>query len=134
MNIKDKIREAFREDMDNKASQWNPDTQPNLFELDRFLRKSGYRLVDVLTGAGVKELMIEPKNSSHLYPEITHDVSDNHFYINVKRYGELIVSDVEEVIKGYQNAVSVVKRLEQVNLDKLEVSGGSTEEESEDGR
>ena len=119
--MKSKIKFALKEDMIAKRNtRWNPDNQPNLYQLDVFLRKSGYRLFDVVDNGGKPELMIETIKEGHLHPEINHNVADGAFYIEVKKYGELIASDVEEIIRGYQTAVGVVKHLDNLDLSKLE--------------
>lgn len=124
--MKSKIKFALKEDMIAKRNtRWNPDNQPNLYQLDVFLRKSGYRLFDVFNNEGKPELMIETIKEGHLHPEINHDVADGVFYIEVKKYGELIASDVEEIMRGYQTAIGVVKHLEQLDLSKLEFREGN---------
>lgn len=121
--MKSKIKFALKEDMiAKKNTRWNPDTQPNLYQLDVFLRKSGYRLFDVVDNNGHPELMIETIKEGHLHPEINHSVADSAFYIEVKKYGELVASDVEEIIRGYQTAVGVVNHLDKLDLSKLEFS------------
>lgn len=122
--IKSKIKFALKEDsIAKKNTRWDPDTQPNIYQLDIFLRKSGYRLFDVVINKGHPELMIETIKEGHLHPEINHNVADQAFYIEVKKYGELSASDVEEIVKGYQTAIGVVKHLEKLDLNKLELKG-----------
>lgn len=119
--LKSKIKFAIKEDAQaKKNSRWDSDSQPNIYQLDIFLRKSGYRLVDIVETEGLPELFIEAIKKDHLHPDINHFITDNVFYIEVKKYGELIASDVEEIIKGYQAAVEVVKHLESMDLKKLE--------------
>lgn len=119
--MKSKIKFALKEDsVAKKNTRWSPDTQPNIYQVDLFLRKSGYRLVDVINEGGHPELIIEALKESHLHPDITHSVADQAFYVEVKKYGELGASDLEELIKGYQTALGVVKRLDDLDLSKLE--------------
>lgn len=120
--IKSKIKLGLRELADaKKYTKWNPDTHPNAYQLDVFLRKSGYRLVDIVDHQGdTPELILEATKIGHLHPDITHNISDKTFYINIKKYGEMNVSDVEEIIKGYQTAMYVVKHIESLDLSKLE--------------
>lgn len=121
-SIKDKIRFALKEDsMIKRKIKWDPDTQPNIYQLDLFLRKSGYRLVDIINNGGHPEPIIEAIKESHLHPDITFIIADQTFYVDIKRYGQIIASDLEELIKGYQNALGVVKYLDTLDLSKLEV-------------
>ena len=125
MDLRERIRKEFSKKSKLKeASRWDPDTQPNIYELDNFLKKSGYRLIDVLLGKGsnLHEILLEPLKPGYLYPEITHDIKDGVFYINVTNYGLLEASDVEGIIQGYENALSVVKYLQSLDLKTLEVS------------
>lgn len=141
MSLEDKIRSAFRRNnvvsttnnsTDNTndkmlkesiPSKWDPDTQPNLYELGNFLRKSGYRLIDiVISKSSVPELLIEPIEEGPLHPNISHDISDGRFYIQVLEHGMLESSDLEYIMTGYQNALSVVKYLEDIDLDDLEIN------------
>ena len=120
-SLREQIRTAIREDTKaRKYIKWNPDSQPNLYQLDLFLRKSGYRLTDVVAQDNNPEVLIEPLNPSHLAPDILHQPGEGKFFIDVKKYGELEYSDVEELIKGYTTAVEVVKHLEKLDLSKLE--------------
>lgn len=119
--IKNKIKKALQEDnIARTSTRWNSDTQPNLYELDIFLRKSGYRLTDIVLHDDTPELLIEAIKVDHLHPEIIHQVDEDVFYIKTKDYGELIVSDLEELIKGYEIAINVVKHLEELDLHRLE--------------
>lgn len=128
-SLKSKIRLALKEDnVARKTTRWNPDTQPNTYQLDIFLRKSGYRLVDVIDNGGLPDLMIEPIKGGHLHPDITYSVADQVFYVDVKKYGELVASDLEEVIKGCQTALGVVQHLEKLDLSKLEFRESEGEE------
>lgn len=131
MSLEKKIKEAFKKDKKiREANKWDPDTQPNLYELYNFLRKSGYRLVDVADSYKKRpELIIEPVEPGHLHPEINHDISDGRFYINVSEHGYLDPSDVVEVIKGYEAAISVVAYLSSLDLDKLEIDQEDEDEE-----
>ena len=127
-SLKEKIRTALKEDsVARKTTRWNPDTQPNIYQLDIFLRKSGYRLVDVVNNGGHPEPIIESIKEGHLHPDITYSVSDQVFYVEVKKYGELVASDLEEVIKGYQTALGVVQHLEDLDLYKLEFRESESE-------
>lgn len=129
MRIEKKIREAFKKEKKiREVSKWDSETQPNIYELANFLRKSGYRLLDILANNEntVYEILLEPVKPGHLYPEISHEVEEGKFYVNVLKYGMLEASDLEEVIKGYNNALSVVRHLESLDLGELEI-----EEESE---
>lgn len=114
-NIRRKIKEY-------RVSKWSPDAQPNIYELDKFLRKSGYRLTDLLPHEkGTPELVIEPIKLNYSHPNIEHDIEENEFFIEVKDHGLLILSDLEEIVKGYQNAMAVVTYLESLDLSKLEI-------------
>lgn len=127
--MKSKIKHALKEDkIAKRDTRWNSDTQPNIYQLDIFLRKSGYRLVDVLDNDGHPEPIIESIKESYLHPEITYSVSDNTFYVKVDKYGELEASDLEEIMKGYQTALGVLKHLENLDLSKLEYRGSEDEE------
>lgn len=127
--MKSKIKFALKEDsVARKTTRWNPDTQPNIYQMDIFLRKSGYRLIDVVDNEGHPEPIIESMKEGHLHPDITYSVADQVFYVNVKKYGELIASDLEEVIKGYQTALGVVQHLGDLDLSKLEFRGSESEE------
>lgn len=120
------IRKSIREEVGKKLkkpnSRWNPDTQPNIYELSNFLQKSGYRLVDILVHEEGPELLIEAVKPGYLYPEITQDIREKEFYVRVEEKGLMTASDVEEIIKGYDNAVSVLKYLEDLDLSKLEIN------------
>lgn len=120
------IRKSIREEVGKKLkkpnSRWNPDTQPNIYELSNFLQKSGYRLVDILSHKEGPELIIEAVKPGYLYPEITQDIREKEFYVRVEEKGLMTASDVEEIIKGYDNAVSVLKYLEDLDLSKLEIN------------
>lgn len=124
MSLESMIREAFSKKKDTEEIvKWDPDTQPNLYELALFLKKSGYRLVDMIY-SGVKdtgELIIEPVTPGYLYPEIVHDIVEEGFYIKVVDQGILPVSDVESLVQGYQNAIAVIHHLNSIDLTKLEI-------------
>ena len=74
------IRKSIREEVGKKLkkpnSRWNPDTQPNIYELSNFLQKSGYRLVDILVHEDYPELLIEAIKPGYLFPEISHDIKE----------------------------------------------------------
>lgn len=120
-NLRDNIRRAMREA--KSLSKWSSDTQKNLYSLDSFLRKSGYRLADILDHEeGSRELIIEPVKPGYLHPEIVHDVSEGSFYIKVEEHGLLNASDVEEIIKGYTTALGVVGHLDSLDIQSLETT------------
>lgn len=141
MDIRDKIRETFsKKKVVNEetkkvdpakrfnSSKWDSDTQPNIYELDNFLRKSGYKLTDILEHKDtIPELIIEPLKSGYLHPEINHDVAEKEFYVNVIKYGMLGASDLEGIIEGYETALGVLRHLKTIDLDSLEI--GDEEEE-----
>ena len=111
-------------------SQWSQDTEPNIYALDIFLRKSGYRLSNIEEpSSGLYELIIEPLKPGYLYPDITHMVAEGKFYIDVKKYGELELEDVKGIVKGYENAIAVVTYLESLDLSNLETETKGSEEE-----
>ena len=100
--------------------------QPNIFELDNFLQKSGYRLVDILSHNRSSEtpgleLVIEPIESGHLHPEIYHNYVEGNFYAKIIDHGLLISSDVEEIIKGYTTVLEVLRYLETLDMKNLEI-------------
>lgn len=131
MSIESKIREALKKDKKlREATKWDPESQPNIFELSNFLKKSGYRLVDVMISSeGLSpEIILEPLKPGYLYPDISYDINDKHFYINVPEHGLLVSSDVEGIILGYENALAVVKHLESLDLDEIESELVSDEE------
>lgn len=119
MDLDSKIKAAFKRD--SRKNKWDPDTQPNLFELSNFLYKSGYRLIDAQENKESVEVLLEPLNPGHLYPEISHDMKDNKFYIKIVEHGMLEASDVESIIIGYENAVAVVRYLESIDTTVLEI-------------
>lgn len=136
VDIRDKIRETFskkkvvNEETKKKVnslkrfnpSKWDSDTQPNIYELDNFLRKSGYKLVDIIEHEdNIPELIIEPLKKGYLHPEINHDVNEKDFYVNVIKYGMLELSDLEGIIEGYETALGVLRHLKSVSLDTLEI-------------
>lgn len=123
MSLENKIREAIKKSLREDAS-YDSTTQPNLYELNNFLRKSGYKLSEVISQKDkeVPELIILPIKESYLYPEISHDIEEGEFYIKVVEHGLLVASDVEEIIKGYTTAIGVVEHLESLDLTKLELS------------
>lgn len=121
-----KIKEAFSR---KTATKWDPETQPNLYALGEFLRKAGYRLVDVLEHNDVLELLIEPKEEGYLHPNITHNLDTDEFTVDVRKYGELGASDLEEIIKGYEASLGVIKYLNSLHLNTLEVEREEEEEE-----
>lgn len=113
----------MREDIKaKKFNKYNPDSQPNLYELDKFLRKSGYRLVDTVSHTnGELELVIEPIKAGYLYPEIFHDIEDHNFYAKVVDHGLLVSHDLEGILEGYTTALGVLKYLDSLDLDTLEI-------------
>lgn len=119
------IRKSIREEVGKKLkkpnSRWNPDTQPNIYELSNFLQKSGYRLVDILVHEDYPELLIEAIKPGYLFPEISHDIKEKEFYAKVEDHGLMIASDIEEIIKGYETAIGVLHHLEELDLSKLEI-------------
>ena len=78
MDIRDSIRKQFsKKPKLQEATKWNPDNQPNIYELDNFLRKSGYRLIDIIEHKESSlshslshnyELIIEPITPGYLHP------------------------------------------------------------------
>lgn len=125
MSIENKIKEAFKKDerLSEAVGKWDPDKQPNIYELNNFLRKSGYRLLDVLAvkDTTIPEIILEPLKAGYLYPEIQHYTKEGKFYIKVIDHGMLESSDVEGMITGYENALAVVKHLESLDLHDMEV-------------
>lgn len=122
MDLRSKIKKALTEDNEvMKYSKWDMDSQRNLYNVDKFLRKSGYRLLDATKRDGVPELFIKAMKDSHLYPDITHHIEEGEFFINVIKYGELNASDVEEIIKGYEAALGVVHYLNDIDMSSLEI-------------
>lgn len=128
-DIKKSIRKAFRpKSLKEAAIKWDSETQPNLYELDNFLRKSGYRLVDTLIHKGnIIEPVIEAIKEGHLHPDISYNAEDEWFYVRVKEYGLLNSSDLEDIIKGYTTALGVLNHLDTLDLTKLEVSSEDEE-------
>lgn len=110
MTIHDQIKEAFKKRGTAPLQEEEETKKYNEEEVSKFLKKSGYKLVDIIEHeGGISEFIISPVESSHLYPEITQDIEEGVFLIDVKKYGNLEASDVEEVIKGYQTALGVVE-------------------------
>lgn len=132
MDIRDSIRKQFsKKSKLQEATKWNPDNQPNIYELDNFLRKSGYRLIDIIehkesslshSSSHNYELIIEPITPGYLHPEISHDYEEGNFYAKITEHGLLVASDIEEIIKGYTTVLGVLKYLGDLDIDKLEVS------------
>lgn len=124
MDIRDSIRKRIKEaQATQKQIKWSSDTQPNIYELDNFLRKSGYRLLDILQHEGASpELVIEAINKDYLHPEISHDFEEGLFYAKVTEHGMLVASDIEEIIKGYNIALGILNHLDSLDLSNLEVS------------
>lgn len=126
MSIDDKIREAIKKR--NKlleVTKWDVDTHPNIYALDKFLRKSGYRLIELIVHkeTEIPEVIIEPIKKDHpLYPDIVHDLSDGNFYSKPVKSELLGASDLESLIQTYENSLSIVKYLDSIDLKKLEVS------------
>lgn len=120
LRMKDMIKEAFS----NKKtlhSKWDPQSQPNAYELDVFLRKSGYKLVDIIPQEnGVPEVLIEPVKEGYRHPDITHMVAEDIFYMKMKSYGEMPATDVEAIIQVYQNVLAVLNHLNALDKSKLE--------------
>lgn len=123
-DIRKSIIEAVSKNMKNSQNKWDPESQPNIYELANFLRKSGYRLIDVLIHKNndTPELLIEPIKSDYLHPEISHDISEGYFYAKIVEHGMLVASDLEEIIKGYNNALGVLDYLQSLDLSILEVN------------
>lgn len=132
MGIKESIRKAFKNRL-NEANKWDANSQPNLYDLDKFLRKSGYSLrsADYLKGYKFPELFIESSEPEYLHPEILHDLVENAFEVVVENKGILGASDLEEVIKGYENALGVINYLNSLDLTELEVEDEEEEYEEE---
>lgn len=118
------IRKSIRDKVGRKLrsiTKWSPESQPNLYELANFLRKSGYRLVEVIDHGESPELIIESIRSGYLHPEISHDIEERRFYVRVEDHGFLAASDVQEIIKGYNTALGVIQHLDSLDLSKLEI-------------
>lgn len=127
MDIRDQIKERFKGKKpltEASRSKWDPETQPNDYALDEFLHKAGYRLTDISNYDSSPELLIDPIRKGYLHPEIIHDVTDKTFYVDVKKYGMLNSSDLEEIVKGYTTALGVLEYLDSLDLSKLEVEEG----------
>ena len=105
---------------------WSSKYEPNSYALDQFLRKSGYYLADIKYAdtddldSSDLVLSIRPKEESYMTPQIIH--KDGEFHIITKSYGELIVSDLEMIVRGYENAIGVVHYLNSIPLEDLEIS------------
>ena len=122
MSMKDKIRDAMTSRLKEASSiKYDSSTQPNLYELDNFLKKSGSKLVDVIDHEGSIELIIDPKYPGVYYPEISHEVEEGKFYTRVKERGWLEMSDLDMVMEGYETAKYVINHLESLDLSKLEI-------------
>lgn len=130
-DIKKSIREAMNKRLREASNdKWDATSQPNIYELSNFLRKSGYRLVDIVEHEGATiELIIEAIKPSYLYPEIVHDIAEQLFYAKVVEHGMLIASDLEEIMKGYNTALGVLNHLEELDLQELEVTPTEDEED-----
>lgn len=135
LKMRDMIKEAFSNKRDLK-SKWDSQTQPNAYALDVFLRKSGYRLVDmipqIVDEQSVPELLIEPIKEDYKHPEITHLVDDGIFCMKMKSYGELPASDVDTIIQVYQNVLAVLTHLDELDLAKLEYEEAESADTSDD--
>ena len=107
--------------LNEAISDWDARVTPNNYALDLYLRKSGYKLINVSRYSKGIRLGIVPRKKGYHTPEIYHDYADNIYEIQTTSYGTLEVSDIEEVIKGYETAISVVKYLMSLDLEKLEV-------------
>lgn len=120
MNIKDRIKTALDEDRKiRQNTRWSEEDQPKLYMIDRFLRKNKYRLSDVIVSEGRRELIVDALESSHFTPTIENQ--SGKYFINIKKYGPMEVTDVEQIIQGYQRAVAVVNYLNEIDLTSLEI-------------
>lgn len=120
MGVKDNIRKAVSSNLKNKKyTRWDSESQPTIYAIDNFLRKSGYRLIDILTQGNKYELIIEPLKKGYFHPEISHDTKDDHFYAKITEYGMMESSDIEDTIKSYENALGVLKYLENQDLKNI---------------
>jgi len=123
LGMKDKIKEAFNTKK-TLNSKWDPQGQPNAYQLDIFLRKAGYKLVDMIPqssgGSTVPELIIEPIKEGYRHPDITHMIAEDTFYMKMKSYGEMPASDVETIIQVYQAVLAVLNHLNELDKSKLE--------------
>ena len=131
-----KLKEDIRSKMKG-ISQWDPVKYPITEKLDLFLRKSGYRLASVLPVGEEKtatraELVVEPLVSNYLHPEISYESEAREYQVEVKSYGYLAASDVEEIIEGYNTALAVIDHLIGVDMDAIFIEHFDTEESNKD--
>lgn len=118
MSMRDMIREAIGGK--SPKNRFDYKTQPNLYELENFLNKSGYIYVDLDTEEGKPVLYIKPaKEDDYLHPKIYYIADDNEYVVDSGEFGYLNVSDLAEVMKGYNNAILVIKHISDLDLDKL---------------
>lgn len=114
-----KLQESRRRNLKEVFSNWDAKDYPNSYELDIYLRKLGYTLNRVHKNDGkVVKLQIDSVKDNYTTPKI-YWVED-HLEVQTASYGTLEVSDLEEVIKGYQKAIEVIKHIESLNIDNLE--------------
>lgn len=126
MSLKENIRSRVNEKLSGRSSKWDPQRYPESSDLNEYLLKAGYLLKEIIVhSSGSVELVIKPRTAGYLHPEITHDITDNVFYVEVKEYGLLNSSDLEEIISGYNTALEVVRYLERVNLSLIKSENSS---------
>lgn len=120
MPIKDNIRKKVNAKLRKQTHlQYDYELYPKTYELHAFLKRSGYLLDNIVYHRDLDkvELIIRPKVKGYLHPDISHDMSDNKFYVRVDSYGLLEVSELENILKGYTTAAGVLSELSQLDLD-----------------
>lgn len=116
-DIRDKVNQRLRE---SRGMKWDSHSHPKSYELNNYLLKSGYLLDDVLVHkSNTVELIIKPRVPGYLHPDISHDIAENRFYVNVVDYGYLESSDLEGLLVGYNTALTVMKYLDRLDLSEI---------------
>ena len=66
-------------------------------------------------------LSIDPIRSDELHPDLIHDIANNKFYVEVKDQGYVDSKDLENIIKGFNNSIEILKYLDDLDLSTLEI-------------
>lgn len=83
----------------------------------------GYKIEEVIYSDGVKDVNVNPIESTRYKPSIYIDTSIEDFSITGVRiqttsYGSMNVKEVKKIIKEYEKAIEVATILEERYLDK----------------
>lgn len=122
-SLSDYIRESINKKLRESSSIYNEIYQPNLFNLDQYLKKNGYTLgnIEFDDNGNLCDIDIEVLNKDSTHPPIFYDRMSSRFMTTLNlNSGNYSIDSLNRLQDTLNNLVSILDYLNKINLDKLE--------------